>query len=317
MVRPTDVETFRVQLEAAGCDVEGALAAAAAAQQQAEEAARQTANGRQRSPAKSSSSSSSSAKGGSEKEAAAGRRPAAGRSMSAHSGHSSTASVPTTNWAALGASYMSSGGSAAFEVAPAGSLGALSHARSSGSSGNGAAAATVEDEEAESAGLAAGSRGAAVPDFAVYVGETKELHRVSWDHGVTVRVKGERALEGLGMVAPVRLDQGCTCSCCTCVFSSSVCAKFPRLLGAFCGPYLGVQLIPCNPRPAPCQAGMPRWSRCPPSAATSLAALLLLDWNLRPSVWPTCSTAAARCRRCTPSAWRRPATPARASWVRF
>jgi hypothetical protein len=196
-VRPTDVETFRTQLEAAGCDVAGALAAAAA-QQQAAEAARQAGNGRRRSPAsspaKASGSGSGSSTEGGSVEAAAGRRLASGRSMSAHSGHSSAASVPATNWAALGASYMSSGGSTAFQAAPAGSLGALSHARSSGSSGNGAAAATVEDDEAESASQALGGRGpAAVPDFAVYVNDSQELHRVSWDHGVTVRVKGWHA----------------------------------------------------------------------------------------------------------------------------
>lgn len=192
VVRPTDVETFRAQLEAAGCNVEGALAAAAA-QQQGAEAARQAANGLRGSPGSSPAKSSGDSAESESREGSSGRRLASGRS--------SAASVPATNWAALGASYMSSGGTPAFEVAPAGSLGALAHARRSGGSGggNGApAVATVEDEEAESAGSAA-RRGAAVPDFAVYVGDTQELHRVSWDHGVTVRVKGEWARHCVGV----------------------------------------------------------------------------------------------------------------------
>lgn len=315
-VRPTDVETFRAQLEAAGCDVEGALAAAAAVETQAE-SAKQAANGWLRSPASSpaksgtSGSSGSSAEGKSE-EGGSGRRLAGGRSMSAHSGYSSTASVPATNWAALGASYMSSGGSAAFEVAP---TSALSRARSGGSSGNGAAAATVEDEEAESAAL--GGQAASVPDFAVYVSDTQELHRVSWDHGVTVRIKGEcrcrQRWDGpTGMwgacgpgIGPPRPPAG---------------PVKPVKRGLL--PHLSVPPLapraahPMPPHPATLQAGTPLCSPSPPSAATSLAAPRLLAWSLRPSALQTCSTAAARCRRYMPSGWRRLATPAPASWVR-
>lgn len=76
----------------------------------------------------------------------------------------------------------------------------------------------------------------------------------------------------------------------------------------------------CMPHPQPHpptspQAGPPRWSLCPPSAATSLAAPPPPASSLRPSAWRTCSTAAARCTRCMRSAWRRLATPAPASWV--
>lgn len=115
--------------------------------------------------------------------------------MSAHSRRSGGAAAPAINWAALGASYMSSGGYPAAGAGPLGPLGAPSPARGSSSAlRGGAAVATVEDDEVERGGFAAG-RGGAVPDFAVYDGDTQELHRVSWDHGVPVRVRGELAWE--------------------------------------------------------------------------------------------------------------------------
>lgn len=80
--------------------------------------------------------------------------------------------------------------------------------------------------------------------------------------------------------------------------------------------FLCCRLGPFSRAPFPRQAGAPRWSRWRPLPATSLAAPPRRASSLQPWGWQTCSTAAARCGACTPSAWRPRATPAPASRVR-
>lgn len=167
VVRPTDVEVYRQQLEAAGCDVAGMLAAAAAAKSAQDAAAggHQKRRGRRRrgAPAAAGSSANgSSSSGGSVDasldDASSSNGASSGRMTARSRGGSSSGASATSGWPG-GASYMS---------APA-----------------------VEEEEGAGAGSA--GRPPAVPDFAVYVGSSEQLHRVSWDHGVPVKLKGAPA----------------------------------------------------------------------------------------------------------------------------
>jgi hypothetical protein len=58
----------------------------------------------------------------------------------------------------------------------------------SSSNGNGSGREAKQEEEVDA------EVAPAVPDFAVYVGFTQELHRVSWDKGVPVPLKSECCL---------------------------------------------------------------------------------------------------------------------------
>lgn len=148
VVRPTDVEIFRHRLEAAGCDVAGALAAARAEEE--EEAAQQAqrSSGR-RTPSKRAPPARRSGNGNGSSGSSGGS------GLSSGDGGRSARSAP--GWTASGASFMSTAGAAG----PAG---------------------LTEDEEASPA--------PAVHDFAAYVGDSDKLHRVPWDKGVTVSMKG-------------------------------------------------------------------------------------------------------------------------------
>ncbi|KAL4431159.1 hypothetical protein ABPG75_006415 [Micractinium tetrahymenae] len=159
VVRPTDVELFRQQLEALGCDVTGALAAA-----RREEAAAAQKNGswhgrRSASPAAAPAAAAPGKQEQLQQSSAAAPRGGGGSGgLSASSGSSHA----PPGWVAAGTSFMSSSGAAGRR--------------------RGMAEGTDEDEEA--------APRPAVPDFAVFVGATDELHRVSWDKGVPIRLKG-------------------------------------------------------------------------------------------------------------------------------
>lgn len=148
VVRPTDVELFRQQLESMGCDVAGALAAAA-----------EPTNGSR--PGRRSASPSGAAATSKQQQGSA----AVPRSSSGGLSAGSASSPAPPSWVPAGASFMSAGGAASRQ--------------------RGRAEGTEEDEEA--------APRPAVPDFAVYVGATDELHRVSWDKGVPVHLQGEAA----------------------------------------------------------------------------------------------------------------------------
>ncbi|KAL4423584.1 hypothetical protein ABPG77_004624 [Micractinium sp. CCAP 211/92] len=145
VVRPTDVELFRQQLESMGCDVAGALAAAA-----------EPTNGSR--PGRRSASPSGAAATSKQQQGST----AVPRSSSGGLSAGSASSPAPPSWVPAGASFMSAGGAASRQ--------------------RGRAEGTEEDEEA--------APRPAVPDFAVYVGATDELHRVSWDKGVPVHLQG-------------------------------------------------------------------------------------------------------------------------------
>jgi hypothetical protein len=178
LVRPTDIEVFRRQLEALGCDVEGLLASAAAKEKAEAEAA--NGSGRRQQRRDSSTSRGSSGRG----TRGSAQRPVRGPLLSSASWDAdATSSFSEDDHPGVangngGASCYGHGGD---------SRGAASWTsrRSSHMSGPavGLSSADVEDEEVS-------SRGAA-PDFAVWVDSTQQLHRVGWNQGVTVAVEGK------------------------------------------------------------------------------------------------------------------------------
>ncbi|KAI3433391.1 hypothetical protein D9Q98_003207 [Chlorella vulgaris] len=244
LVRPTDVEVFRQQLEAAGCDVAGMLAAAAAAAAaEAAAGAQREAKLRQSSSSSSSSSSNSGAKrgsaaqrgseqslrvpllaatradGGSGSGSLAGSMLGSMDAVSSGSADDDTGSSPAGPPSA-GVPASASASTSAASTATALGNGAgrggnngqpsSSNGNRNGSNGSSGTSSFVSSARASSSrrsavsmpGLVAGggvwdedeegggAPSAAVPDFAVYVGATEELHRVSWDQGVLVSLEG-------------------------------------------------------------------------------------------------------------------------------
>lgn len=346
VVRPTDIELFRQQLESLGCDVAGALAAAR--REEAAAAAAQANRSWHGRPSASPSGTAATAgqRQQEETQQSSGAAPRSGLSA----GNASPNTAP--GWVAAGTSFMSSDGAA-------------------GRRRDSEADAPDEDEEA--------APRAAVPDFAVYVGATDDLHRVSWDKGVPVRLTGE--LPGGPSINSRFAGEAERQRSTPCLMRHSACMGPPT--GEAClGPPTPRPPSPANHNPLtacashprnPSRAPIPGWEgtvvtmapisrfefggsssagaagRQPHTCAvvpaaqsaagpdgpmhdalvcailrlpgkTAIGALprkrrlphipTLQAWSLRPLGWPTCSTAAVLCVACTLSMLRWLAWPA-------